>query len=65
MLGGERVYTDGKVIGSDEGIKQGLSDDKVLGTIPGNLYVITRGIDVGTELGPFDGSLDRFNYGKF
>ena len=53
------------MIGSDESIKLVSNDGKVLGTIPGNLYVITRGIDVGTELGPFDGSLDRFNYGKF
>ena len=40
------VYTDGKVIGSDEGIKLGYNDGKVLGTILGNGNVITLGLDV-------------------
>ena len=29
--------TDGKALGSDEGIKLGYTDDKVLGTILGNV----------------------------
>ena len=29
--------TDGKALGSDEGIKLGSTDDKVLGTILGNV----------------------------
>ena len=44
-------YTDGKVLGPDEGIKLGLSDGKLLGIILGNVYVIALGIDVLTELG--------------
>ena len=40
--------TYGKVMGSDEVIKLGLSDGKVIGDILGNIYGITLGIDVGT-----------------
>ena len=50
------VYTDGKVIGSDEGIKLRSTDDKVFGTILGNVDRITLGLDIGTELGFLDGS---------
>ena len=39
------------MIGSDEGIKLGYTNGKVFGTIIGNVYVITLGIDVGTDLG--------------
>ena len=42
------------MIGSDKGIKLGLSDGKVIGTIIGNVDVITLGIDVGTDLGSVD-----------
>ena len=48
------VSTDGKVIGSDEVIKPGLSDGKLLGNIIRNVYGITLGIGVGTELGYLD-----------
>ena len=48
------VYTDGKVFGSDEGIKKGLSDGEVLGNIIGNVDLITHGLGVGIELGSFD-----------
>ena len=34
------VYTDGKVLGSDEVIKLGLSGGKVFVTIIGNVYLI-------------------------
>ena len=44
------VSTDGKVLGSDEGIKLGSTYGEVLGTILVNLYGITLGIDVVTEL---------------
>ena len=50
------------MLGSDEGIKLGLSGGKVLGTILGNVYVITLDIDIGTYLGYLDGSLDGYNY---
>ena len=52
------------MLGSDEGIKLGSADGKVLGTILGNIYVITLGIDLGTDLVSLNGSLDGYNYGK-
>ena len=51
LLGDSLGYTDGKVIGSDEGIKLGLFDDKLLGTTYKNVDGITFGIYFGTELG--------------
>ena len=57
-------YTDGKLLGSDEGIKLVSNDGKVLGTIPGNVDGITLGLDIGTELGFLDGSFDGSNEGK-
>ena len=41
---------------SDEGIKLGLVDDKVCGTLPENVDGITLGLDVGTDPGSLDGS---------
>ena len=61
MLGGSLVYTYGKVIGSDEGIKMGSTDGKAFVTIIGNVDRITLGIDIGTELGFLDGSFDDSN----
>ena len=57
-------YTDGKVYGSNEGIKLVSTDGKVLGTILGNVDGIKLGIDVGTELGSLDGFIDDSNDGK-
>ena len=51
----------GKVIGSDEGIKLGSTDVKVIVTIFWYIDLITLGLDVGTELGSFDGSFDGSN----
>ena len=59
------MSTDGKVLGSDKGIKLGYTDGKVLGTILGNVGGITRGIDIGTELVFLDVSFDGSNDGKF
>ena len=56
MRGYSLVSNDGKVFGSDEGIKLGLFDVKVLVTILGNIYGITPGINVGIELVSLDGS---------
>ena len=42
------------MLGSDEGIKLGLSDGKVLDTILGNVDEITLGLDSGTELVSLD-----------
>ena len=57
MHGDSLGYTDGKVHGSDEGIKLGCIDAKLLGTILGNVDGIILGIDVGKKLGSLDGSL--------
>ena len=48
-------YTDSKVHDSYEGIELGCNDGKVLGTILGNVYGITLGLDIVTELGFLDG----------
>ena len=53
--------TDGKVLGSDEGIKLGYNYGKFLGTIPVNVDGITLRIDIGTELGSLDGFFDGSN----
>ena len=50
--------------GSDEGIKLGLFHGKSIGTILGNVDVITLGLDVGTYLDSLDGSFDGSNYSK-
>ena len=60
MHGYSLVFTDCKVLGSDEDIKLGFSGGKVLVTILGNVYRITIGIDVGRELD----SLDGYFYGS-
>ena len=52
------------MLGSDEGIKLGSTDGKVLSTIRVNVDGIILGLDVGTELGSLDGSVDGFNDGK-
>ena len=64
MLGGSLIFTDGKALGSDEDIKLGSYDGKVLGRILGNLYGIRLGLDIGTDLGFLDGSFDGSNAGK-
>ena len=61
MLGGSPRYTDDKVPGSDEGIKLGSTDGKVLGTILGNVDGITPGFDSGTYMAPLDRSFDGSN----
>ena len=57
-------YTDGKVLGYDEGIKMGSTDDKFFGNILGNVDIITLGLYIGTELGFLDGSFDGSNEGN-
>ena len=47
MHGDSLGYTDGKVHGSDEGVKMGCTDGKVIDAILGNVYVIILGLDVG------------------
>ena len=49
MLGESLQSTDGKLLGSDDGIKVGLFDIKLFGTILGNLYGIIPGLGVGIE----------------
>ena len=64
MLGGSQKFTDGQVIGSDEGINLQLFSREVLGTLLGDVDGITLGIDVGTDLCSLDLSFDSFNDGK-
>ena len=49
------------MLGSDEGIKLGSFDGKVLATILENLDEITLEIDVGTEIGSLDEFFDGLN----
>ena len=49
------------MIGSDEGIRIGSTDVKVIGAIHGNLDGIILGLDVGTEMVTLDGSFDGYN----
>ena len=64
LIGDSMGYTDGKVLGSDEGIKLVLFYGEVIDTILVNIDGITLGIDVGTELGYLYGSFDGSNDGK-
>ena len=64
LIGGLHGYTDGKVLGSDEGIKLGLSGDKVLWNILVNVDKVTIRLYVGTYLGSLYGSFDGSNYGN-
>ena len=59
-----RVYTDDKALSSDEGIKLGLSGGKVLGTILGNVNIITLGVDIVTYMSPLDESFGGSNDGN-
>ena len=53
FIGDSLVFTGGKVLGSDKGIKMGSTDAEVLGVILVNVYGITLVLDVGTDLGSF------------
>ena len=64
FLGGSLGSNNGKVIVSDEYTKLILSDGKMLGTIPGNVYGIALEFDVVSELGSLDGSFGGSNDGK-
>ena len=57
-------YTNSEIIGSYSGVKLGLFYGNVIVTILVNVYGITLGLDVGTELGSLDGLFDGSNYGK-
>ena len=64
LLGDSLVFTDGKVLGYDEGIKLGSTHGKLLATIFADVDEITLGIDVGPELGHLGGSFDTSNDGN-
>ena len=64
LIEGSLGYNHGKVIGSDEAIKLGISDGKVFVTILGDAHGTTLGIDVGTYTSSLDGSVDGSNDGK-
>ena len=53
-MGDTLISTDGRLLGSYEATKKGLFDIKLLGTIVGNVYVITVVLDFGTDLGSLD-----------
>ena len=57
-------FTDGIVLGSDEGIKLGLYDGKLISPILGNIYGFTLRIYVETELVSLDEYFDGSNYDK-
>ena len=57
------VYSDKKVLGSDEGIKLGSTNGKLLGTILVDVDGITLGINFGTELVSLDKSVVGSNNG--
>ena len=57
-------YTDGKLHGSDEGIKLVCTYGKVIGTILVHSDIITLALDIGTELCFLDGSFDGYNEGN-
>ena len=50
--------------GSDQGIKLGSTDGKVIGIIQGNLYGITLRLDVGRDIYSLYESFDGYNDGK-
>ena len=52
------------MIGSDESIKLGSTDSKVLGNILGNVDGITHRIDVGTDIWCLYVSADGYNDDK-
>ena len=64
MLGFLLGSTDGKALGSDEGIKLVSTDVKVPGAILLNVYGIILGLNIGTELGFLDVSFDGSNDDK-
>ena len=49
---------------SDEDIKLGSTDGKFLGSLLGNVDLITLGHDFGTDTGSLYGSFGSSNYGK-
>ena len=53
LLGDSVRYIDGKELGSDKGIKLGLSVDKMLQNVFRNVDRTTHGLDIGTDMGPF------------
>ena len=71
MHGESLGYTDGKLLGSYEGITLGLFGGKFIGTIVVNVDEITLGIDNGSNLwslygcfgGSNDGNLEVYLYG--
>ena len=63
MLGDSLGYTNGKVLGSGEGIKLVYNDGELISTILGDLGGITLGIGVETELFPLDGPFDGSSNG--
>ena len=49
LIGKSLGSTDGRMIGSDEVIKLGYNEGKVIDSIPECVYGISLGLDVGTK----------------
>ena len=64
LLGNSLLLSDGKMIGSYEGIILIYSDGKVLGTVSRNVDGRKLGIELGTELGSWKVCFDGFNDNK-
>ena len=58
LLGDSLVFTDDKVLGSNEGLKLVLSDSKLLVTILEYVYGITIELGIGKNLGSLYGSFN-------
>ena len=54
-------YTDGKLLGFDEGINLRSTDGKLVVFMLGNINGITLGIGVRTYMGSFYESFDGYN----
>ena len=64
FIGDSLGSTDGKVCGYDKRIKLRSLDGRFLGNILGNVYIITLGLVVGTNMVYLDGSFDGSDDGK-
>ena len=64
LLGGSLGYTGSKFLGSDECIKLISTDGKVVGTILGDFFGVTLGLDDETDMGSLDIFFDCFNDGN-
>ena len=65
LIGGLPVSCVGLNIGTNEGIKLGFFDQKMVGTTLGVVVGVPLGTSVGSELGYLEGSTDGYFDVKF